>query len=93
MTRLLTLLDLGFLLVGLLIVRRLRSRRTTGPLPPGPKKNFLLGNLLDMPASKEWTVFAGWGEQWGKLRPNYFNLISLTRKQEIWSRSLSLASK
>jgi hypothetical protein len=79
MARLLTLLDVGFLFVGLVIVRQLRRRKTVGPLPPGPKKRLLLGNLLDMPTSKEWTTFAAWGEQWGKSRPSFIAIIILTR--------------
>ncbi|KAF7762119.1 hypothetical protein Agabi119p4_8712 [Agaricus bisporus var. burnettii] len=67
MARLLTLLDVGFLFVGLVIVRHLNRRKDTVPLPPGPKKRFLLGNLLDMPTSKEWTTFAAWGGKWGNM--------------------------
>ncbi|TFK32278.1 cytochrome P450 [Crucibulum laeve] len=56
---------LGF--VGLFILQRILFRRSTGPLPPGPKKVPLLGNLLDMPSEREWFTFADWGDKWGDI--------------------------
>lgn len=33
------------------------------PLPPGPKKRFLTGNLKDMPTSFEWETYYKWGKE------------------------------
>ena len=35
------------------------------PLPPGPKRYPLVGNVLDMPTEREWLTFAKWGDTWG----------------------------
>lgn len=66
MTGLLTALDIGLGIVGLLIMRQLYSRKHIAPLPPGPRSWPLLGNLFDVPSAKEWVTFASWGEKWGE---------------------------
>lgn len=44
----------------------LRRNKRQLPLPPGPKRKFLIGNLLDWPSnSKEWERFAEWHERYG----------------------------
>ncbi|GJJ11033.1 hypothetical protein Clacol_005264 [Clathrus columnatus] len=35
--------------------------------PPGPLGHFLIGNLLDIPRSKEWLTFNRWANQYGDL--------------------------
>lgn len=36
-------------------------------LPPGPPRHFLIGNLLDLPRSKEWQTFNRWANKLGDL--------------------------
>ncbi|KAJ7874655.1 cytochrome P450 [Mycena leptocephala] len=40
-----------------------RPRRSRLPLPPGPKKRFFFGNLLDVPATFQWKVYKEWSKQ------------------------------
>ncbi|KAF8799108.1 cytochrome P450 [Phlegmacium glaucopus] len=40
-----------------------KSQRSSLPLPPGPKKLPLLGNLLDFPTSSEWLKYAEWAKE------------------------------
>lgn len=51
------------LLVSVVVYVR-RSRRDSCPLPPGPRKLPLIGNVLDIPASKEWDQCMRWAKQY-----------------------------
>lgn len=62
-----TALDVAAAGLGILILHRYLTRDVTAPLPPGPRGLPLLGNILDMPSSKEWLTFAQWGRIWGGI--------------------------
>lgn len=36
-------------------------------LPPGPPGRFLVGNLFDLPTTKEWLTFNNWAKEYGDL--------------------------
>ncbi|KAH9474438.1 Cytochrome P450 monooxygenase 208 [Psilocybe cubensis] len=55
----------ALVLAGIFLKRLLRKK--SEPLPPGPKKLPLIGNLLDMPSSQEWFTFAEWAKKWGDI--------------------------
>jgi len=58
-------LDFTLALVGLFVLRSLLHKGSSLSLPPGPIGLPLVGNILDMPASREWLTFAKWGEKYG----------------------------
>ncbi|KAF7298616.1 Cytochrome P450 [Mycena indigotica] len=64
---LLMFLDVPSLLLlvsaGALAVVFRRRQRGLLPLPPGPRKLFLLGNLLHMPSSFEWETFGRFSQE------------------------------
>jgi hypothetical protein len=39
-----------------------KTRKNKLPLPPGPKKIPLLGNLLNLPKSQDWLTYHQWCE-------------------------------
>lgn len=64
-----TWLDICLGALGLFLVQRIFGKKPLGRLPPGPPKWPLLGNILDMPTSKEWLTFAKWGQTYGEYLP------------------------
>ncbi|KAH7931282.1 cytochrome P450 [Leucogyrophana mollusca] len=67
MTFSLTWLDVSVAIAGLFIVNKLIKQKATLPLPPGPRKLPLLGNLLDIPSEEPWVTFAKWGKEHGDI--------------------------
>jgi cytochrome P450 len=62
-----TWLDIFLGALGFYLVQRIFNIRGQTILPPGPPKWPLLGNLLDMPTTKEWLTFAQWGRTYGDI--------------------------
>ncbi|KAJ7065516.1 cytochrome P450 [Mycena amicta] len=58
----------SFLLIGSLLavfaIVRGRKRRSALPLPPGPKKLPIVGNLFDMPAERQWEAYRNWSQEY-----------------------------
>lgn len=56
---------LGLLVCLLYTLSRLRTWRKYGPLPPGPKRLPIVGNVLQVPLSYMERTFASLSEQYG----------------------------
>nr|GAT43293.1 cytochrome P450 [Mycena chlorophos] len=53
------------LLVPVILWRLLKKKSL--PLPPGPPKRFLTGNLHQLPKTKQWLTYAEWAKTYGPL--------------------------
>lgn len=43
------------------------SRTGRRPLPPGPARKPLIGNLLDVPKGRDWQAYADWAKTYGDI--------------------------
>ncbi|KAG1849428.1 cytochrome P450 [Suillus subalutaceus] len=57
----------AFLLVLWPFRARLKGSFNQSPLPPGPPRRFLVGNLLDIPRFRAWHKFLQWKDQYGDV--------------------------
>jgi hypothetical protein len=53
--------------VTLFIGIRRRQNRSRLPLPPGPKKLPLVGNLFDIPSERQWETYLQWSKEFSAL--------------------------
>ncbi|KAK7029404.1 hypothetical protein VNI00_014658 [Paramarasmius palmivorus] len=58
---------LSWLLVCLGLAYYTASRYRKIPMPPGPSKRPIIGNLFDMPSQRDFEVFSRWGDTYGPL--------------------------
>ena len=42
------------------------SRRRKGALPPGPRPWPIIGNILQLPANRDWKTYEKWAKEYGK---------------------------
>jgi hypothetical protein len=42
-----------------------QKQRKLPPLPPGPKGWPIIGNMFQLPQSKQWEVYKAWSDQYG----------------------------
>src|SRR6266571_8043774 len=66
-----------FIVFGFFATFLLRKRKSSRlPLPPGPKKLPIVGNLFQIPTSYEWEVYAKWCKEYSE-QPRSYSAIHL----------------
>ncbi|KAH9049218.1 cytochrome P450 [Lactarius deliciosus] len=70
----LLLLVSATVVLSLLVLKNIKGKcsRSRSPLPPGPRGYPLIGNIFDMPSSREWETFTEWGRKYGPI--TYFHM-------------------
>ena len=74
---LLRVVDVSLGIVGLYLLKKVLSKSPSAPLPPGPKKRFLIGNLLDVPTDYAWYEWSKHKQLYGKSHQFMFLLTSI----------------
>ena len=48
------------------------------PLPPGPKRRLIIGNLTDLPAENPWLTYHEWAKTYGAtlMRSDWDGLVA-----------------
>ncbi|TFK49674.1 cytochrome P450 [Heliocybe sulcata] len=49
------------------LIASLIWRRSRPPLPPGPRRLPIIGNVMSIPTRHPWRVYAAWSQRWGDL--------------------------
>lgn len=60
-----TVLAISLVIALGILLRNNPQQATTHDLPPGPPGNLIIGHVLKVPASLQWTTFSDWARKYG----------------------------
>ncbi|EMD39272.1 hypothetical protein CERSUDRAFT_93317 [Gelatoporia subvermispora B] len=55
----------AFIAIAIYIYMRAKTQALNRPLPPGPNRLPIVGNIFDIPAEEQWKAYAQWAHQYG----------------------------
>ncbi|TCD63924.1 hypothetical protein EIP91_004771 [Steccherinum ochraceum] len=60
---------LSLFALSVLVIFKLKTSSTNHrlPLPPGPPRRWLVGNLLDLPLERPWETYKAWTDKYGDI--------------------------